>query len=206
MGTSESSIPARSTNLYHESMTTEQANIIFLHGNNGGKGDGGKASDYWFPYAKQEFENLGLQVTALDFPDPRVARMNIWLPFLKDACGANEYSILIGHSSGAIAAMRYAEKNKILGSVLVGAYYTDTGDAIERMSGYFDEEWDWSAIRKNQRWIIQFASVDDPFFSIEEPRLVSEKLQTQYCEYTERGHFFDETFPELVEAVRRKLA
>ncbi len=180
-------------------------NIVLLHGNNSGKEPGGAGSDYWFPFAKREFEAMGLRVTAKNFPDPQIARMSIWLPFLKDECEANEHSILIGHSSGAIAAMRYCEKNTILGSVLVGAYYTDTGDEYERMSGYFDEPWDWDAIRSHQQWIIQFASVDDPFFPIEEPRHVSEKLRTEYHEFTDRGHFFDSQFPELVEAVKLKF-
>ncbi len=186
-------------------MDTQKVNIIFLHGNNSGDGDGGAAHDYWFPSAKSAFEAMGLRVIAKDFPDPKVARMSIWLPFLKDVCGADEHSILIGHSSGAIAAMRYAEHNHILGSVLVGAYYTDTGDRYEKMSGYFDKPWDWRAIREHQQWIVQFASVDDPYFPTEEPRHVSEALHTEYHEYTNRGHFFDLDFPELVEEVKRKL-
>jgi hypothetical protein len=186
-------------------MDTGKVKIIFLHGNNGGKGDGGTAHDYWFPYAKEEFERLGLRVIARDFPDPKVASMTLWLPFLNDVCGADEHSILVGHSSGAIAAMRYAEQNKILGSVLVGGYYTDTGDENERKSGYFDMSWNWSAIRKNQQWVIQYASTDDPFFSIDEPRYISEQLHSEYHEFKDRGHFFDSKFPELVESVQRKI-
>jgi predicted alpha/beta hydrolase family esterase len=174
--------------------------IIMLHGNNGGT-----AHDYWFPSVQQEFVRRGLAVVAKDFPDPQVARKDIWLPFLEDVCGAGEHSILIGHSSGAIAAMRYAEKHRLFGSVLVGAYYTDTGDDNERRSGYFDDPWDWPSIRGNQRWIIQFASVDDPFFSVDEPRLVSAQLHSEYHEFKKRGHFFDATFPELVDAVVAKL-
>jgi len=186
-------------------MNIADTKIILIHGNNGGEDPGGAAHDYWFPYAKHEFEKLGLEVVAKDFPDPKVARQDIWLPFLKNECGADENSILIGHSSGAIAAMRYAERNKILGSVLVGTYYTDIGDENERISGYFDEPWNWSEIINNQEWIIQFSSVDDPYFSLDEPRLVSDKLHTEYHEFTDRGHFFDLEFPELVEAVKQKV-
>lgn len=174
--------------------------IIFLHGNSG-EGVG----HYWFPYAKRAFEQMGLTVVAKDFPDAHLARKSIWLPFLEQECGADENSILIGHSSGAIAAMRFAEQHRIFGSVLVGAYYTDTGVENERLSGYFDDPWNWESIRKNQKWIIQFSSVDDPFFSVEEPRLVSRELKTEYHEFTNRGHFFKKEFPELVEEVRKKL-
>lgn len=174
--------------------------IIFLHGNSG-EGVG----HYWFPYAKKEFQALGFTVIAKNFPDAHLARRSIWLPFLEHDCGADERSILIGHSSGAIAAMRWAEKHRLVGSVLVGAYYTDTGVENERLSGYFDDPWDFPAIRKNQQWIIQFASTDDPFFPIDEPRLVSRELKTEYHEFTDRGHFFQKEFPELVGAVRRKF-
>ncbi len=186
--------------LYDGTMDSTKPKLIFLHGN-GGEGMG----NHFWPYARRTFTEMGMNVIAKNFPDALLARQSIWLPFLKNECGADEHSILIGHSSGAIAAMRFAEKNKILGSVLIGAYYTDTGDARERLSGYFDDPWDWPAIRKNQQWIIQFASVDDPFFPIEEPRLVQRELQAEYHEYTDRGHFFAPEFPELIEEVRKKM-
>ena len=41
------------------------------------------------------------------------AKESIWLPFIKSELGGNEESIIVGHSSGAEAAMRYAENNKV---------------------------------------------------------------------------------------------
>lgn len=66
-----------------------------------------------------------MQIIARDFPDNDLAREVYWIPFLKNELKADQNSILVGHSSGSIAAMRYAESNQILGSVLVGAYHTD---------------------------------------------------------------------------------
>ena len=40
--------------------------------------------------------------------------------------------MLVGHSSGAVAAMRLLEKTPLLGAVLVSACHTDLGDAGER--------------------------------------------------------------------------
>ena len=126
------------------------------------------------------------------------------MPFIKEL-GADENTILVGHSSGAVAAMRYAEKNKILGSILVGVCYTDLGEESERVSGYFDHPWDWGSIKNNQKWIVQFASTDDPYIPIEEARYVHEHLQTDYREHTDRGHFMDLEFPELITAIKEKL-
>jgi pimeloyl-ACP methyl ester carboxylesterase len=125
--------------------------------------------------------------------------------------GADEETIIIGHSSGAVAAMRYAETHKLLGSVLVGACYTDLGYESEKVSGYYDAPWQWDVIKKNQQWIIQFASSDDPFIPIEEARYIHEHLNTDYHEYTDAAHFGhgDQPkyeFPELVESIRAKTA
>lgn len=178
--------------------------IIFIHGNGGGT-----ARDNWFPYLQKEFKAFGLKVIAQDFPDNDLAREKFWLPFLKDKLKADKNTILIGHSSGAVAAMRFAEKNKILGSILVGAEYTDMGDKKEKASGYYSRPWDWEAIKKNQQWIVEFASTDDPWIPIEEARHIHKMLDTEYYEYIDQGHFGGDRikteFPEILTIIKKKL-
>ncbi len=177
---------------------------ILIHGNGGCS-----PNDNWFPYLKKELERIGIKTEAPQFPDAILARASSWLPFLKDTLKADEEAILIGHSSGAIAAMRFAQENHILGSVLVGTYHTDLNNQAEKLSGYFDSPWKWDAIKKNQQWIIQFAGTDDPWIPIEEARFVHEKLSTDYHELEGQGHFggdyYKETFPEIFEAIKEKI-
>ncbi|HWC57950.1 MAG TPA: alpha/beta hydrolase [Candidatus Paceibacterota bacterium] len=170
--------------------------IIFIPGNGGGN----PTKDHWFPYVKEIFEKQGIEVISKPFPDSFLARQRIWLPYI-EKLGADENTILIGHSSGAIAALRYAEKSKILGSVLVSGYHTDLHHPLEIASGYFRKPWQWDAIRRNQQFIIQFNSSDDDFIPIEEARFVHEKLDSDYTEFSDRGHFFQNTFPEIIEKV-----
>jgi len=173
---------------------------IFIPGNGGGK-----TTENWFPYVQRGLEKLGIEVIAAEFPDPDLARARYWLPFLKEL-GADEQTILIGHSSGVLATMRYAETHKIFGSVLVGVAHTDGGDPKERASGYFSTPWDWDAIKKNQKWIIAFHSVDDPYIQVSEARYVAEMLDADYHEFQNRGHFFPaDDFSELVDAISEKL-
>lgn len=178
--------------------------VIFIPGNGGGS-----PNDNWFPYLKEELEKLKIEVIASEFPDNQLARESYWIPFLKNVLKADAKTILVGHSSGAIAAMRYAETNRLLGSVLVGGYHTDLGLPTEKQSGYFDRPWDWPSIMQNQKWIIQFASVNDPWIPIEEARFVHGKLNTEYHEFVDQGHFGGDykklVFPELFEALKMKL-
>lgn len=176
---------------------------ILIHGNGNSK-----PTDNWMPYIKKELEKMGIHVEAPQFPDTELARSSYWLPFI-EKLKADENTIIVGHSSGAIAAMRYAETHRILGSALIGAYYTDLGLETEKLSGYFKTPWNWEAIKQNQRWIIQFAGVNDPWIPISEAHIVRDHLQTDYFESPDQGHFggdyYKETFPELLEAIKRKL-
>lgn len=184
--------------------TSNQTTALLIPGNGGGT-----PQDQWFPYLERELPRMGITVINRQFPDPVLAREKFWIPFIEEL-GTNENTILIGHSSGAVAAMRYAETHRIFGSVLVGACYTDLGLESEKVSGYYDRPWQWEKIRSNQKWIIEFASVDDPFIPIEEARMIHEKLNTEYYEFTDRGHFGDPSrpcleFSELVEVVKQKI-
>ena len=172
---------------------------ILIHGNGGCT-----AGDIWLPWLERELRGLGLDVINHTFPDNVKARASHWLPHL-EMLDADEHTILIGHSSGAVAAMRYAETHRLAGSILVGVCYTDLGDAFERASGYYADPWQWQCIRENQQWIAIYSSSDDPHIPIAEPRFVAAQLRCSYFEFTDRGHFIDQSqFPEIVDYVRRK--
>ena len=174
---------------------------IFIHGNGGCT-----AGDIWLPWLERELRALGVDVINQTFPDNVKARASVWLPHL-ELLDADEDTILIGHSSGAVAAMRYAETHRLLGSVLVGVCHTDLGDAFERASGYYAAPWQWEKIRSHQRFIGIFNSTDDPHIPIAEARFVAAQLKCSYFEFTDRGHFVDRRdFPEALEFVRRQLA
>jgi predicted alpha/beta hydrolase family esterase len=162
----------------------------------------------WFGWLKPKLEELGIEVIADDYPDAWDCKASEWLPFISKL-GADESTILIGHSTGAIAAMRFAEDNPILGSVLVGSYYTDLGDPEEKVSGYFNTPWRWQHIKDNQKWIIQFHSTDDPWIPNDEAQMIQNKLSTELHEFNDKGHFgvdkpFEE-FPELLDVLKFKL-
>ena len=127
-----------------------------------GNGAGNVERCNWYGWLKNQL-NTRSECLLKNMPDPVYAREKIWLPFMEKELGCGPDSIIVGHSSGAAAAMRFAETRKVMGIVLVSAYTTDGGDETERTSGYFDRSWDWAAIKENAGFIVQFASEDDPF-------------------------------------------
>jgi putative hydrolase RBBP9 len=184
--------------------------IVMIHGNGGGVGD-----DVWKPWLKAELEARGHMVLSPTFPDNYEAKASVWLPYLRDELNVDEDVVLIGHSSGAVAAMRYAEKYRVRGSFLIGACYTDLDDPDERISGYYDAPWQWEKIRSNQQFIVLLASSDDPWIPIYQPRHIAQSLQCEYHEYTDKGHFIPhesanenewKKFPELLQIITNHIA
>ena len=184
-------------------MNKELPKIIMIHGNGGGTNQG-----CWFPWVSSELTSLGFSVICPTMPDNIEAKSSIWLPYISKL-GANEQTILIGHSSGAVAAMRFAESHPILGSILISGCYTDLGEESERVSGYYDHPWLWDEIIKNQKWIVQLSSQDDLFIPIHEPRFIHEHLNSEYHEFVDREHFGWPTdvkkLPEIIEIITRKV-
>lgn len=177
--------------------------ILIIPGNGGSD----VKKDNWYPWLYAQLTQRGLNVVAQNMPDPIFAHKAIWLPFIKNELQANENTIIIGHSSGSVAALRFLEQNKLLGAILIGCNFTDLGYPEEKESGYYEDKWQWEKIKKNAQWLVQFASQDDPFIPIHEPRFIHEHIDSEYHEYKDRGHFMspDQQFPELFETVMRKI-
>ncbi|KAH8556932.1 Alpha/Beta hydrolase protein [Umbelopsis sp. PMI_123] len=170
-------------------------------------------SSLWFPAvagelreATKEGQPVFSKVILRQFPDWMIGRESVWIPFLESEIKVGAEDVIIGHSTGAIAAMRYAEKHKVKGIVLVSGYHTDLGVPSEKQAEYFSHPWNFQAIRDNCTFIIQFASPDDHLVPIAEQRYVAQQLQSEYHEIPNQGHFIEnEEFDELVEELLKKL-
>ncbi|KAM3865414.1 serine hydrolase RBBP9 [Diretmus argenteus] len=172
-----------------------------------GNGAGDVERCNWYGWARKQIIKIpDMRCLLKNMPDPVTARESVWLPFMEEELGCDEETVIIGHSSGAAAAMRYAETHRVFGIILVGAYISDLGDENERESGYFGRPWEWERIRGNVGHIIQFGSSDDPFLPWEEQQAAADGLQAKLHKYTDRGHFQNTHFPELIDAVQKLRA
>eukprot|EP01080_Neovahlkampfia_damariscottae_P009661 gene9661-1868_t len=156
----------------------------------------------WYYSLQKELIKLNLNAVLENMPDPFVAREKNWIPFIEKELKADENTILIGHSSGAVASMRYAENHKIKGMILVSACWTDLGEANEKASGYYSRKWEWDKIKKNCDFIVQLHSKNDPFIPMDESDFINKNLNSKYFVYDDLGHFMFEKFPELLEIIK----
>jgi len=172
-----------------------------------GNGGGAVESSVWYAWVRDALrsDERVSDVVLRDMPDPVLARECYWLPFMRDQLVCDENTIIIGHSSGAAAAMRYAEQWPVGGLVLVGAYASDLDDETERCSGYFSRPWAWHLIRQNSPFVIQFGSTDDPYLPWDQQKTVADALAADVRQFSNRGHFIDAEFPEVVTAIKEQI-
>jgi hypothetical protein len=180
--------------------------IVIIPGN----GDSHIETDHWYAWVRDELRGRGYEVVAEDMPDPVAAHADIWIPHIEQVLKADANTIVIGHSSGGVATLRFLETHKLLGAIIIGTNYTDMGEEAEKDSGYYNTPWLWEAIKANVGWIVQFISTDDPYIPTVETQLIHKKLNTEYHELTGRGHFMvdqnplNNTFPEIVDIMDAK--
>jgi predicted alpha/beta hydrolase family esterase len=173
--------------------------FVFLHGN--------QATTWeapWTVWLKKKLDGLGYETHFQTMPDPHVCKKDVWLSYLENDIKVSEGDVLIGWSTGAIAAMRYAQSHKILGSILISPYYTDLGDDLEKQSGYFDDPWDWQAIKKNQKKIAMVYGDDDPYIPQSEFAYVALHLGPEKIKVYGAGHFeARQDMPDVVRYVEK---
>jgi len=173
--------------------------IVILPGN--GCTPIAKSNWYYWLYKELCKQFPSIKVMCEDMPDPFIASENIWIPFTIKQLGCDENTLLIGHSSGAAAAMRLLENNTVKSVILVSAYWTDQGDKGEAASGYFNRTWEWDRINHNTKKIIQLGSTNDPLVPFEEQEYVHDHLNSEFIKYTDQGHFMFSKFPQLLRII-----
>lgn len=171
--------------------------FVFIHGNSTEHW-----SFAWAPWLKEQLESHGYETFFETMPDSIIARSKYWLPFLKNHVKAGAEDVLIGWSSGAVAAMRFAENNKLKGSILISPSYTDLDDELEKQSGYFEAPWQWDMIKENQGKIALFYGDNDPYISQADFEFIAQRLQPEVHKIPNAGHFIEQhDFPELLEYI-----
>ena len=169
---------------------------------NGGCGAHTKETN-WYGWLDGELKVRGHESLCVNWPDPYTCHQSNWIPFARDELKADENTVVVGHSTGALLAMRLLETHKIKGAILVSAAHTDMGDPSERASGYFDEPWNFAAMTPNATFIHQFHSADDNLIPVAEARFVADNLAGDNFTYQELNgfsHFFS-PFQPLLDAI-----
>lgn len=153
----------------------------------------------WLPEALPEAD-----VLLPNFPNAQNAQYNEWkivfekiLPFLTAKVS------LVGYSLGAMFLAKYLHENPFTQPVqkliLVAPCYND--ESIEDLGSFKIES--ATGLEKSAKEIHLFHSQDDPVSPYSELEKFQKDIPTAHTHtFPDRNHFFQPTFPELVEVLR----
>ena len=167
----------------------------------------GKSAKRW---KDNLLEDLGseYEVLAPEMPNPhdaKYAEWKIWfekvIPFMEKEV------ILVGHSLGGIFLARYLSENrfpsKIKGLFLVAAPYFTPGKNGMNANAGFTVPKTLKKIEASAESIVLYHSEDDPIVKVSHVKRYAKALsKARQIVFKDRGHFRQERFPEVIEAIR----
>lgn len=143
--------------------------IIILHGWDA------SPHDAWFWRAKETFEDKGYKVDLPELPGHYFPDYDGWLKIIKDL-DPDENTILIGHSLGAVAIMRYLEDStKKVSQVILAAMPLEPM-RFTPIAPFFHRDWQWANIKTKTEKINLIYEEGDQVVPLEQGKIAAEKL------------------------------
>jgi len=179
---------------------------VILHGTDGNH------KENWFPWLKNELELREFNVWSPDLPqadEPSIKRYNKFL-LKKNDWEFDQDTILIGHSSGAVAILGLLQDLPKDISVdtcyLVGAFKDDLGwDSLKNL---FDDPFDFNLIKTKAKQFIFIHSDNDPYCPLDHAKFLSKELNGILIKKKKQKHFSVGTmgkqylqFPDLLNLI-----
>lgn len=178
-------------------------NALIVHGTNG------HSKENWFPWLAGEIQQKGFHVYVPDLPQPETPSIPVWNSFIRRKWSFDNDSIIIGHSSGAVATLGLLQElpinvkvNKVL---LVAGFTTDLDwDVLHELFTY---SFDWQTIKSRAKKFVLFHSDDDPYVPLWHGEKLKKLLGAKLILMKGQKHFSVSTdpkytiFPKLLEKI-----
>lgn len=162
-------------------------NALILHGTDG------HSKENWFDWLKTELEKNSWKVWVPDLPGankPNIKKYNEFL-FANTDWEFNQESVLVGHSSGAVAILGLLQSlpkgKKVDTCYLVGSFRNNLDwDALDDL---FLEPFDFDLIKTKAKKFVFIHSDNDPYCPLEHAQYLSEKLGGELIVKPGQFHF-----------------
>lgn len=170
----------------------------------------GSPQDCWIPWLKKELEAKGFEVTVPEMPDSENPKIEPWVNKLKDTIEPGDETILIGHSIGCQAIMRYMQEvNEKIKAVFFVAGFVHLNHLETEEEKIIAEPWltrplNWDRLKELSRFTALFSD-DDPDVDVDDSEIFREKLNAKIIIEHNKGHFSDDAgvkeLPSLLDEI-----
>lgn len=183
-------------------------------------GWGGSPEEPLHAWLKSELEQRGYAVVAPEMPNTDAPHIDAWLSKLNEVIEPSEDAVLVGHSIGCQAILRYlasAPEGPTVGKVVLLAPWMHLDEATIAEEGEaaraIAQEWhaaplSFDAVKAHVAGpIIAIFSDNDPFVPLSEKEIFVEKLGAEIIVEHNKGHFDLESgiseLPSLLVAIEQ---
>jgi lincosamide nucleotidyltransferase A/C/D/E len=169
-------------------------NALILHGTNG------SSQENWFPWLKDKLESVGYTVWVPDLPganEPNIQRYNQFL-FENKEWQFNDETILVGHSSGAVAILgllqALPDDTYLKAVYLVGSFKDELGR--DDLAGLFAEPFDFEKIKLKSSLFYFLHSDNDPYCPLDHAEYLQGQIGGDLIVLPGQKHFSVGTYGE----------
>ncbi len=167
-------------------------NALILHGTDG------HSKENWFDWLKKKLEAQNWQVWVPDLPksdEPNIKRYNKFI-FDNRNWQFNSDSILVGHSSGAVATLGLLQalpnNIKVDACYLIGSFKDNPHWDV--LDGLFEEPFDFELIKSKANRFVFIHSDNDPYCPLDQAKFLAKKLGGELIVRKGQKHFSVATF------------
>lgn len=179
------------------------ASVVIIHGFTG------KPEEAWRPWLKQELLLRGVAVAIPAMPNANEPTEAEWIQTIDTTVVAAESPIiLIGHSLGGLAILRWLEttaKEPIHAAIEVAGVISPSEYPDYNFSQRFSAPADWATIHRMAKHRLGLYSTSDPVIPMAEADLFEQEADAQVLRVSDYGHFSDDSnvteVPELLQMI-----
>lgn len=167
----------------------------------------GNSNVGWYPWLQKHLENNGVEVVALNMPNPDTPSIDEWVDTLSSSISIlDEETYFVGHSIGCQTILRYLEKQELtnIGGILfVTPWFSLLPERMDEESNIIASPWietpiDMEKVKQFTNSKYAIFSTDDFYVSIEQATEFYKKLGF-CCHFVENmGHM---SFEDGIECV-----
>lgn len=179
--------------------------VILMHGKDTNPGD------KWYPWFREQMELKNIEAHIPELPNSSDPELAAWLSVLEDL-HPDENTILLGHSRGGVAVLRYLERlpenAKVKKVILLAAnsgLAKNLAMPTESNFGFYTQEgYDFEKIKSHCSDFVVFHSEDDKWVPFGHGKENAEGLNAKFITFKDKGHFGknDGIVPGLVEEIK----
>ncbi len=182
-------------------MKTETKNkkILILHGWDA------SPEDHWFSKAKELFEKQGWVTFIPQLPGNYFPKKDDWLKVIEDL-QVDENWVLIGHSLGGVAILKYLEiaKKPITQAILIATPFEEM--EFTPIQNFFENDFDWKMIKNNCPRFDIVNETDDSVVDLEDGKKFEKALSGKLHILPGYSHFHSIDLGFLEKLIKGRLS